>query len=176
MTRSAFLIAEIDELPASREGHRPVVAVPHGGDGEPLGLYGVAEYPAAALRASLGDVLRFVGAIAAAAAADPAASGSASPPRILARASVEAMLPASFTSGLAWWGRDAAYGERRPGVWARCWSHGGFMDGVRTHVHLWPDTGAAVVLLQNGEGSYYAVIDDAVAALQADGVFDVSSK
>ena len=171
MSRSAFLIAEIDELPASSEGLRPVVAIPHSSDGEPLGLYGVAEYPAAALRASLADVLRFLGAISASAAADPAAPGSC----ILSRASVEAMLPATFAGGLAWWGRDAAYGERRPGVWARCWSHGGFMDGVRTHVHLWPDTGVAVVLLQNGEGPYYAVIDDAVGVIQAAGAFGVAS-
>lgn len=174
MNRSAFLIAELDELPAGGGGQSPVVAVPHGPGGEPLGLYGVAEYPAASLRASLTDILRFLGAIVAAASAtDAVPADPALPPRILSPASVAAMLPATFTGGLAWWGRDADYGEKRPGVWARCWSHGGFMDGIRTHVHLWPGTGvggrgsAAVVLLQNGEGPYYAVVDEAVAALQA---------
>ncbi len=57
--------------------------------------------------------------------------------RLLAPASIALikMLPPDFRGGLAWWGRDASYGERRGQVR----SHGGFMEGVRTHVHLWPN-------------------------------------
>jgi CubicO group peptidase (beta-lactamase class C family) len=187
MERTAFLLAEVDTLPPDAAGRRPVVAVPHGPRG-PLGLYGVAEYPAAALRSSLADILRFVSALAedaAAAAAGTEASaervappppplGSAqqspSTPRLISPESAALMLPADFRKGLAWWGRDAQYGERGGGpVWERCWSHGGFMDGIRSHVHFWPDTGVAIVLLQNGEAEYKGAIDAVVAALHATG-------
>ena len=58
------------------------------------------------------------------------------------RDSLRELLPDSFIGGLAWWGRDAAYGEKTD---LAVWSHGGFMQGVRTHVHLWPRERAAVV-------------------------------
>ena len=64
------------------------------------------------------------------------------------------MLPPTFTNGLAWWGRDASYGVRTGGVWA----HGGCMQGVRTHVYLWPARRVSVVVLTNGEGSYRRAI------------------
>ena len=75
--------------------------------------------------------------------------------RLLAPASIALMLPPDFRGGLAWWGRDASYGERRGEVW----SHGGFMEGVRTHVHLWPNHRVGVVLLQNGEADYSGAMD-----------------
>ena len=47
------------------------------------------------------------------------------------------------------------------------WSHGGFKDGVRTHLHLWPRHRLGVVLLQNGEAPYEVAMQrlkDAVVA------------
>ena len=81
-------------------------------------------------------------------------SAEASTPALLSPSSLAEMLPPTFTNGLAWWGRDASYGVRTGGVWA----HGGCMQGVRTHVYLWPARRVSVVVLTNGEGSYRRAI------------------
>ena len=73
---------------------------------------------------------------------------------LLSRASLEEMLPRNFKNGLAWWGCDASYGVRSGGVWA----HGGFMQGVRTHVYLWPERSVSVVVLTNGEDDYLRAV------------------
>jgi serine-type D-Ala-D-Ala carboxypeptidase/endopeptidase len=76
------------------------VAVPHTADGCSVGHYGVAQWPAAGLRSSAGDLAKFLLAF----------TGVANP--LLRPESVAEMLPASFTRGLAWWGKDASYGNR----------------------------------------------------------------
>lgn len=101
--------------------------------------YGVAEYPAAALRSTASDLAKYLLALTAPAGECP----------LLRASSLRELLPESFTGGLAWWGRDAMYGVRSQS--AAVWTHGGFMEGVRTHVHLWPAKRAATVVLTNGE-------------------------
>ena len=100
--------------------------------------YGVAETPAAAMVSTATDLAKYLLALTAPPEASP----------LLRPDSLRELLPDSFTGGLAWWGRDAAYGEKTD---LAVWSHGGFMQGVRTHVHLWPRERAAVVVLTNGE-------------------------
>ena len=82
---------------------------------------------------------------------------------LMDKESVTEMLPADFTKGLAWWGKDATYGDPRGGVW----THGGFMQGVRTHLYFWPElnetTAGGMVILTNGEEDY----SDVEAALEA---------
>jgi hypothetical protein len=77
------------------------------------------------------------------------------------------LTPADGVAGLAWWGRDATYGRKSGGVW----SHGGYMEGVRTHMYLFPpaaNTGPEVdlerqqhwrgaVILTNGEVDYSSI-------------------
>jgi CubicO group peptidase (beta-lactamase class C family) len=102
MTRSAFTLADAAaHLPAAAR-----IAVPHDAAGAPVGIYGVAEYPAAGLRASLHDLLIFLGQFTT--AADAPDGGCA----LLSRASLAAMLPEDYERGLAWWGLDATYGEK----------------------------------------------------------------
>lgn len=125
MTRSAFTLAEA-RAPGTLAAPTP-----------PGHHYGVAEYPAAALRSTAGDLAKYLLALTA----------EACP--LLRPASRAQLLPESFRGGLAWWGRDATYGERDSR--SQVWSHGGFMQGVRTHVHLWPLKRAALVVLTNGE-------------------------
>ena len=48
------------------------------------------------------------------------------------------------------------------------------MDGVRSHMHLWPEAGVAIVFVQNGEGAYYGAVHELVAALQKAGALPVS--
>lgn len=106
----------------------------------PLSHYAVAEWPAAQLRSTAKDLSRLLCALTAPPGQCP----------LLAPASLAAMLPESGTQGLAWWGRDATYSCRESGLW----EHGGFMDGVRTHIYLWPDLSSGAVILTNGTGDY----------------------
>jgi CubicO group peptidase (beta-lactamase class C family) len=148
MTRTAFTLAEARALPGAR------LASPHA-DGAELGLYGVAEWPAAGLRSTVRDLLRFLAQF----------TGDADACTLLSRASLAAMLPPDFTRGLAWWGADATYGEPQGGVW----SHGGFMDGVRSHLYYFPAQRVGIVLLQAGEGDYEDVVEDVKDAVLAAG-------
>ena len=136
MGRSAFSLREATD-------GRGTVAAPS----PPGRVYGVAEYPAAALLSTAADLSRYLLALTAPPEACP----------LLLPASLRELLPESFTGGLAWWGRDSQYGDRR----GQLWSHGGFMQGVRTHTHVWPLERAATVVLTNGESE---AGKDAVAA------------
>lgn len=98
--------------------------------GQPEGHYEVAEYPAAQVRSTALDLCKWLVFLTA-----PRSQPEPEQP-VLSRASIDDMLPASFERSLAWWGLDAAYGEGVPGVY----THGGFMEGVRTHIYLWPAT------------------------------------
>ena len=144
MSRSAFTLAE---LPG---GSR--IAEPHGAYGKPLGLYGVAEYPAAGLRSTVHDLLLFAAQFTAPPGCDTT---------LLRAASREAMLPPDYEGGLAWWGLDASHGANCAGVWL----HGGFMPGIRSHIYLWPRQRTALVCMQNGEGDYKHVVKAAKQAI-----------
>lgn len=129
MTRSKYMLAEARALPDAQ------LAAPHGREGA---HYGLAEFPAAGLRSTAADLARFLEAFTA--EAHPVLEG----------ASVREMLPPDFTKGLAWWGRDAQHGNRSGGSW----EHGGFMDGVRTHIYLYPGRCEGAVVLTNGHVAY----------------------
>jgi CubicO group peptidase (beta-lactamase class C family) len=162
MTRTAFLLSDAHAILAADGGAE--LASPHDSHGKRFEPYGVAEWPAAGLRTTLADVLRF----AAQFTAPPGDS------MLLRPASLAEMLPLSGERGLGWWGRDATYGEK--GRVGTVWAHGGFMDGVRAHIYLFPRQRLAIALAQNGEDCYEALthaaeqaIADAAEALDPDG-------
>ncbi len=109
------------------------------------GLYGVAEWPAAGLRSTLHDILVFLQELT-----------SPNPSTLLPSKLLSQMFPDHFRGGLAWWGRDAVYGERGD---LEVWSHGGFMEGVRSHIYFWPKAKAGLVLMQNCEDPYTEVVE-----------------
>ena len=94
------------------------------------------------MRSSAGDLALFV--------ADLMADSS----RLLTKASVTLMWPADYAHALAWWGRDAQYGDRS----AEAFQHGGFMRGVRTHVMVFPQHRKAAIVLLNSEQRYGHVL------------------
>ena len=146
MQRTTYSLAEGLALPDAD------VAVPHDAGLRPVGHYGCAEWPAAGLRSTAGDLARFLRAFS---------RGPAECP-VLSEASLREMLPADFTRGLAWWGRDAWYGDRRGHVW----THGGFMEGVRTHMYLWPASRSGMVILTNGSHEYTDIAEALEAVLK----------
>ena len=119
------LLSPLGELPKDTDP-----AVPHVARAS-VGLYDLAESPAGGLWSTAEDLARFLGAFTA---------GGPNP--LLSEAWVLEMLPPDFTRGLAWWGRDAWYGVKSGGVW----THGGFMEGVRTHLYLYPASATGMVI------------------------------
>ena len=128
-------------------------------------VYGMAEWPAAGLRTTMSDLLRLLAELTT--APDEC--------RLLAPASIALMLPADGRDGLAWWGRDASYGEKSF-PHGMCWTHGGFMEDVRTHVYLWPDARVAAAVLQTGEDDYESVRAKLCAALVELGYLPLGGK
>lgn len=148
MTRSSFTLAGARAIVSRQDG--VTIAQPHAWAGA-IAHYGVAEWPAAGLRASVSDLLRFLRLF----------TGPPSP--VLSQASIATMLPTDFRGGLAWWGRDAAYGKHDEDVW----THGGYMQGVRSHVYLWPQHRRAMVCVLNGEGVYESLAKSMQAVIFA---------
>lgn len=119
------------------------------------GHYGVAEYPAAQLRSSAHDLMTYLHAMG----SSERAVGQAG---VFKHAqSWHDMFPDTFSHGLAWWGRDAQYGEPDCDVWC----HGGMMPGVLTKVVLFPaPVDVQIVVLTNGF-AYQAVLTKVIEGL-----------
>ena len=126
----------------------------------------MAQYPAAGLRSCVADLLRLVDALCGGGGGGGGGDGSAdgggadggdeqdSSRPFLSASSLAEMMPADGVRGLALWGADATYGEGAETC--LCWAHGGCMEGVRTHVWLWPACRVGLVYLQNWEADYSA--------------------
>jgi CubicO group peptidase (beta-lactamase class C family) len=102
--------------------------------------YEVAEWPAAQLRSTAPDILRFLRCFT-------RRGPPSSCPNVVTAASRERMQPPAGDRGLAWWGSAFRYSCR-----AGAWEHGGFMQGVRSHAFVWP--AGALVLLFSAEDRY----------------------
>jgi CubicO group peptidase (beta-lactamase class C family) len=110
--------------------------------------YEVAEWPAAQLRSTAPDLLRFLRCFT-----------RRGPPAVLPAAAVARMLPAAGARGLAFWGSDFPYSSR-----SAAWEHGGLMQGVRSHAYVWP--GGAAVVLFNADDPYDIPAADLVRRLR----------
>eukprot|EP01043_Picozoa_sp_COSAG02_P052028 COSAG02_NODE_5552_length_4235_cov_26.249275_2_plen_491_part_00 len=195
MLSTGYFLSDL-QRPASGDLPQLQFAEP---EGQMEGHYEVAEFPACQVRSTAVDLCKWLlfltasisreaeditpttvtsAAVPAEPTAGPVAGsqGSAGAPEhqegvVLSPASIKEMLPASYERSLAWCGLDSTYGEGVPGVY----THGGFMDGVRTHIYLWPAGVSAVpgetgveaksagggcgcVVLLNGEAKYDGVV------------------
>jgi len=149
MSRSGFFLGTLRELSDAE------IAIPHShGVGESPRPYGVCEYPAASLKSSVTDLAKWAGALLA---------GLGGEATVLSKDSLSQFLPPGekCIGGLAWWGLDAYYGSKN----GRSWEHGGYMDGVRSHIYLWPHLRLGAVILANGEGRYSKLEFEIKAAL-----------
>lgn len=135
-----------------------VLALPHRSRLESIPHFCVAEWPACQIRSSLSDLTKYLLTFT-----------SESPTiQLVSNASLAQVFPQNKMGGLAWWGKDAAYGNKE----GKYFSHGGFMDGVRTHIYLWPESSVesssnqssmkhyrkGAIILTNGTGSYECII------------------
>lgn len=168
MRNSSFFFANLSE--------DAQVAIPHNGKCK-MAHYECAEWPAAQLRSSVNDLCKLLCFLTRACEhiahdCDRDDSGQDTKcagwhDHILSMSSLREMIPSNgpkLTGGLAWWGSDTWYGEKVE----RCWAHGGFMDGVRTHIYLWPSAPATgIVVLTNGTHGYESIVEEAKTALRA---------
>jgi len=137
------------------------LAIPHSyDDGEEAHHYGVCEYPAASLRSTAQDLAKWLSALIVAPRRGLLGLDAST---LLSDASLAQMLPEGEVckQGLAWWGADSGYGNSK----GRSWEHGGFMDGVRSHIYLWPHRRVGAVLMGNAEGRYKPLEVEIKAAL-----------
>ena len=65
----------------------------------------------------------------------------------------ESVVPNSMTNGFGWWGMDTWYGNQN----GNYWSHGGFMNGVRTQLNYYPNDSTGLIILTNSESDYWAI-------------------
>jgi CubicO group peptidase (beta-lactamase class C family) len=139
MKHTSYMLSDMQAM----EG--VTIAVPNE-YGRSLGNYGVAEWPACQIRSTIEDMTLYL--------QDLTSPSS----RLISDESRKLLMPESMIEGLAWWGKDATYGAKSGTVWM----HGGFMEGIRTHIYIWPshlqngDIKGAIILT-NGTFSYNSI-------------------
>jgi CubicO group peptidase (beta-lactamase class C family) len=121
------------------------LAMPYDLSFHPYGYFSVPEYPAAMLKANILELSNFLLAIT--------QHGNFQGTQIISSATFSTMLPTSMTNGFAWWGTDTWYGDPL----GNYWSHGGYMNGVRTQINYYPTEATGLIILTNGEGNYFSI-------------------
>ncbi|MGB0425217.1 MAG: serine hydrolase domain-containing protein, partial [Flavobacteriales bacterium] len=121
------------------------IAMPYNGVLQPYGYFSVPEYPAAMLKSNIVELSRFLLAIT--------QGGHIDNQELISENTFNAMLPESMTNGFGWWGTDTWYGDPE----GNFWSHGGFMNGVRTQLNYYPESESGLIILTNGQGNYTAI-------------------
>jgi len=150
MTHSSFKLSKVQEMSDVQ------IAIPHG---EGIQHYGVCEYPAASLRSTAEDLSQYlVALISGLSHKGPCVDGSLG----LDDGLLKQLLPLGeyCEGGLAWWGVDSCYGNQN----GTTWEHGGCMDGVRSHIYIWPQWRVGAVLMGNGESNYTSLTAEIKAA------------
>ena len=121
------------------------VAMPYDNNLQPQGYYSVPEYPSAMLKSNINELANFLIAYT--------QGGNFEGFELVAPSTFESVIPTNMMNGFGWWGMDTWYGDMN----GNFWSHGGFMDGIRTQLNYYPNNGTGLIILTNGEGSYQAI-------------------
>ncbi|MFT4662202.1 MAG: CubicO group peptidase (beta-lactamase class C family) [Patiriisocius sp.] len=136
MESAGWFYSEIDETD---------LAMPYNSNLIPYGYYSVPEYPAAMLKANVLELSNFLICYT--------QGGLFNNEPLFSQEIFQAIVPESLTNGLAWWGTDTWWGDPQ----GNYWSHGGYMNGVRTQLNYYPSDSTGLIILTNGEGSYNAI-------------------
>ena len=121
------------------------VAMPYDNNLQPQGYYSVPEYPAAMLKSNINELANFL--------ISYTQRGNFQGFELLQSSTFDAVVPENMMNGFGWWGIDTWWGDAS----GNFWSHGGFMDGVRTQLNYYPSDSTGLIILTNGEGSYGAI-------------------
>lgn len=121
------------------------MAMPYDNSLQPYGFYSVPEYPSAMLKSNVEELANFLIAYT--------LEGQFNGVQLVTPATFQTIVPSTMTNGFGWWGKDTWYGDPT----GNFWSHGGFMNGVRTQLNYYPADSTGLIILTNGEGSYAAI-------------------
>lgn len=138
MPSSAWFYADIDIA---------TLAMPYDNNGQPFGYFSVPEYPAAMLKANVEELAHFLIAYT--------QKGVYKNSNLVEANTFENIVPSNMNNGFGWWGKDTWYGDPTGSFW----SHGGFMNGVRTQLNYYPADSTGLIILTNGEGAYGNIQD-----------------
>lgn len=118
------------------------LAMPYNSAFQAYGYYSVPEYPAAMLKSNIIELSNFLIAYT--------QKGIFNQVELVNDITFASLVPNTMNNGFAWWGSDTWYGDAT----GNYWSHGGFMNGVRTQLNYYPTDSTGLIILTNGEGSY----------------------
>ncbi len=121
------------------------MAMPYNLMGEAYGFYSVPEYPAAMLKANVSELANFLIAYT--------QKGKFEGQTLVNASTFASIVPDNRQNGFAWWGKDTWWGDPD----GNFWSHGGYMNGVRTQLNYYPDDSTGLIILTNGEGNYLPI-------------------
>ncbi len=118
------------------------MAMPYDKEFTPYGYFSLPEYPAAMMKSNIHELANFLMMYT--------QKGIFESTGILPLDVFDMIVPANMQSGFAWWGTDTWWGDPQ----GHYWSHGGFMNGVRTQLNYYPSDSTGLIILTNGEGNY----------------------
>jgi CubicO group peptidase (beta-lactamase class C family) len=121
------------------------LAMPYNNSGQPYGYFSVPEYPAAMLKSNVEELANFLIAYT--------QKGVFQDITLVNETTFATLVPESMTEGFGWWGTDTWWGDSDGDFW----SHGGFMNGVRTQLNYYPADSTGLIILTNGQGNYQAI-------------------
>lgn len=136
MTSSGWNYSEVDSN---------LMAMPYDNTQNPYGFYSVPEYPAAMLKSNILELSNFLIAYT--------QRGVFGDITLFSQKTHDLIVPSELMEGLAWWGQDTWWGDPD----GEFWSHGGYMNGVRTQLNYYPDDSTGLIILTNGEGDYFQI-------------------
>lgn len=156
MNSAGWLYSEIDAND---------VAMPYDNSWNPYGYYSVPEYPAAMLKSNLLELSNFLKMYT--------QEGHFAGNEILEDETFAMLVPNDFNNGFAWWGQDTWWGDS-DGIF---WSHGGYMNGVRTQLNYYPADSTGLIILTNGNINYSAIqneLENYISLFECDEITSVS--
>jgi len=136
MTNAGWFYSEVDSAS---------IAMPYNNNGQAFGYFSVPEYPAAMLKANITELSNFLIAYT--------QGGRFGEIELFNQETFAELVPEDMTNGFGWWGTDTWWGDPN----GNFWSHGGFMNGVRTQLNYYPESETGLIILTNGEGNYNAI-------------------
>lgn len=136
MNTAGWFYAEVDNAD---------VAMPYNSSFQPYGYYSVPEYPAAMLKANIEELSNFL--------ITYTQGGIFENNQLFNLSTFESIVPENMMNGFGWWGTDTWWGDPA----GNFWSHGGFMNGVRTQLNYYPEDSTGLIILTNGEGNYLPI-------------------
>lgn len=125
------------------------------GNFQSLGYYTYPVYTAGLLKTTAEDLSAFL--------ATYTLEGTLNETELLSESAIDELCPSDFSQGIAWLHTSHTFWSTSA---ANCFSHDGFIDGIRTLIEFYPLENSGLIILGNGEGNYLAIRNLMRAAME----------